>query len=238
LKVKLQCGYNSRTRIALSSASRSPLFPLSIGLHSWVQALRTNPDIATLHSNLRLGIHSAVNEMHQRTSPSSAAVPHPHDLAARVNRVLVGFKELDRQLEKKMHSKLPSPRNLPLVVWMRGNLSARHYNTRRAPPAIMSAQHSPSQNGTPNAVSSAFSKFCERLLLMMHLETTARDKRFLRHTPVHQSVEMLQYMQGFPRSPVALQPDMEDATTDRRAYCRGGRENELLSGMKNMELYL
>ena len=118
------------------------------------------------------------------TTVAPSAPPHPfHDLAARASQVLADFKELDRQLEKKMHSKLPSPRNLPLVVWTKGNLSARHYNTPRARPAIMSAvQHPPSQNGTPNAVSSAFSNFCERLLLMNRVWKQQREIKGLRDT--------------------------------------------------------
>jgi hypothetical protein len=119
------------------------------------------------------------------TTVGPSAPPHPfHDLAARASQVLADFKELDRRLEKKMHSKLPSPRNLPLVVWTKGNLSARHYNTPRIRPAIMSmpAQHPPGQNGTPNAVSSAFSNFCERLLLMNRVWKQQREIKGLRDT--------------------------------------------------------
>lgn len=116
------------------------------------------------------------------TTVAPSAPPHPfHDLAARANQVLADFKELDRQLEKKMHSKLPSPRNLPLVAWTKGNLSARHYNTpRTSPAAIMPAQHSQSQQ---NAVaSSAFSNFCERLLLMNRVWKQQREIKGLRDT--------------------------------------------------------
>ncbi|KIK04982.1 hypothetical protein K443DRAFT_378646 [Laccaria amethystina LaAM-08-1] len=72
----LQCRYNSRTQTTLSSASRSPLFPLSIGLHPRVQALGTNSDIATLHSKLRLGIHSAPIELRSHHTFTHNAPAH------------------------------------------------------------------------------------------------------------------------------------------------------------------
>ena len=114
----------------------------------------------------------------QRTSTHRPhpQLPHSHDLA--------DFKALDRQLDKKIHSKLPSPRNLPLVVWTKGNLSAHHYNTPRARPATISVQHPPSRNGTPNAVNSAFSLMRAAFVDEPRLEITARDKRPPRHTPV------------------------------------------------------
>ena len=103
--------------ITPSSASRSPLSPLSIGPHPCIQ-LRTNLDIATLHPRLRFGFTlprlscastTPSPATHQRTPPSCTAVPRPHDLVARANQLLADFKELDQQLEEKMHLKLPSP---------------------------------------------------------------------------------------------------------------------------------
>ena len=157
----------------------------------------------------------------QRTSTyrPHPQLPHSHDLA--------DFKELNRHLERKMHSKLPSPRNLLLVAWTKGSDSVRHYNTPRARPATMSAHLPLNQNGTPNAVSSALSNFCES---MNRVGKQQREIKGFRVTiQFHQSVVMLQRIQGFLRSRVALQPDMEAARTNRRAH-RGGRENEAVEG--------
>ena len=114
--------------IALSSASRSPLFPLSIGLHPRVQALQPYLDIATLHPRLRFGIHSAPTELCSHHS-------FTHNAPAHTTFVFSGsegqpspadFKELNRQLERKMYSKLSSPHNLLLVAWTKGSDSVRH----------------------------------------------------------------------------------------------------------------
>jgi hypothetical protein len=180
-----------RIQRLLPSASRPPLFPLRIGLYPWVQALRTNPDIATLHSKLRLGIHSAPTELRSRhtftcnaptyiTFICSGTTPSPPRYQSQPSPRRLHRPQSTARKEDALQT--PSPCNLPIVVWTKRNLSAHHYNTPRARPAIIFAQHPLSQNGTPNTVSSAFSTFCERLLLMHRVWKQQREIMGLRDT--------------------------------------------------------
>ena len=182
--------------IALLSASRSPLFPLSIGLHPRVQALQPYLDIATLHPRLRFGIHSAPTELCSHHSFTHNAPAHTTFIYSGTtpSRPRSEGQPSPRRLQrarstakKKMLSKFPCPRNLTLVVRTKRNHSARHYNTPRARPATISVQYPPSRNGPPNAVNSAFSLMRAAFVDEPRLETKARDKRPPGHTPVHHS---------------------------------------------------
>ncbi|KIJ93384.1 hypothetical protein K443DRAFT_684586 [Laccaria amethystina LaAM-08-1] len=115
-----------------------------------VQALRTHSGIATLHSKLRLGIHSAPTELCSRHTLTRNAPAHTTSTYTR------SIARIEDTLQT------PSPRNLPPLVWTKGNLSARRYNAPRARPA--------------------FSNFCERLLLMNRVWKQQRDIKGVRDT--------------------------------------------------------
>ena len=139
---------------------------LSIGLPPWIQALRTNPDIATLNSKLRLAIHSAPAELcfnHTFTcnAPAhTALIRSYHTLTtSQTSKCLIDSQT--RRFTPNSHLRVTSP------SWCgRREISLRAIITLLAP-ALRLYPSNVLQVGTARlTLSTQRSHLCERLLLM------------------------------------------------------------------------
>ena len=160
-------------------------------------------------------IDSGVTTLSQ---PHSESQPSPHRL-----------QRAQSTAKNKMLSKFPCLHNLTL--WCGRRETSLQAIITLLMPALGSCPPNILWVRTAHLTLSAqHSHSCERLLLMNRIWKSQQEIKGLRDTfQLHQSVAMLQCIQGFLWLCVALQPDMKDATTDQQAHHRG-RENEAVEG--------